>query len=247
METLPTVAPANPPTPMDIIARVASEADPDKMAKLMELQERWERSRAEAELAGALTRFQAECPPIHKGRKADRFSFAGFDDIIATIRPLLARFGLSVSFDTEHAEAGAMKATCIVRKGIASHRTTMSVPVPVELRVNKTQQFGAALSYVKRYTLCSALNIVVTDEDVDAENLHSEAFITEQQAKTLANLIGKLPPERQAKFWPAMRIVAGTLHDGTIDIIGSIQHLPAARYAEVHDSLASATQPKKGA
>ena len=39
------------------------------------------------------------------------------------------------------------------------------------MQVNDTQKWGAALSYGKRYALMAALNIVVEDEDSDAEGL----------------------------------------------------------------------------
>lgn len=178
------------PTPMSIIAQmVQTGGDPAQLEKMMDLQERWQRNSAAAAFAQALAKFQSICPPIHKGRRADRFSFAGLDDIMAVIRPILAQCGLSVSFDVEHqAESNTINICCITKCGIHEHRTRLACPVPKELKVNSTQQYGAAMSYAKRYALCAALNIVVTDEDVDASNVTSD-FITADQVKELHDLL----------------------------------------------------------
>lgn len=173
-------------TPMSIIASAlaAGKVDTDQLSKLMDLQERWERNRAAESFAQALAKFQSKCPPIHKGRSgAHGAKFAGFDDIMAMIRPVLAECGLSVSFDTESTDGKSIAATCIVKHGIHEHRTKFVCPVATDLKANASQQYGSALSYVKRYSMCAALNIVVTDEDVDAGNLDAEPITDEQRAE----------------------------------------------------------------
>lgn len=178
------------PTPMSIIAQmVQGGADTTALQNMMDMQERWERNQAAKAFADALAKFQRNCPPVHKGRRADRFNFAGFDDIMSVIRPILSDCGLSISFDIEHnAESNTINIICIVKHGIHEHRTRLACPVPKELKVNSTQQYGAAMSYAKRYALCAALNIVVTDEDVDAANLTGD-FITPDQVKEINDLL----------------------------------------------------------
>jgi hypothetical protein len=60
---------------------------------------------------------------------------------------------------------------CCIRVGAHYQDHHFTTPVPADLKVNDTQKMGAALSYAKRYVLCAALNIVVTDEDNDAASL----------------------------------------------------------------------------
>lgn len=164
------------PTPMTLIAAALdrSDIDPGKLEKLMELQERWDRNRAAEAFGQALTNFQTKCPIIHKSRTVKLssqggYKFASYDDIHREIAPLLAECGLAVSFSTDQVE-GKLKATCRIRHGTHYEDHTLTVPVP-DMRVNDTQKYGAALSYAKRYALCAALNIVVSDEDSDAEGL----------------------------------------------------------------------------
>lgn len=176
-------------TPDQAIMRMMeSGASPEVMGKFMDLQERWAANRAAEAYAEAVADFQAKCQPIHKAREVriggGSFSYAGFDDIMRAITPLLRECRISVSFDTEPVEGG-IKATCWVRHG--THRESSSVTLPVpDMKVNDAQRTGAAFSYAKRYALQNALNIVVTDEDMDGAGL-CEA-ITEEQAITLSEM-----------------------------------------------------------
>jgi len=65
-------------TPMALIQMaVQANADPDKLGKLMDLQERWEAKQAADAFGQALADFQSECPPVHKGRSIDLGRGAG--------------------------------------------------------------------------------------------------------------------------------------------------------------------------
>jgi hypothetical protein len=154
--------------PLAIIATAIERGvDPDRLEKLLELQERWEKHRAAEAFGKAIAEFQRRCPPIRKRREAKgermRFRFASLDDVMAVAGPILADVGLAVSFSTKMTEFG-IEVTCRVRCGIHFEDHALCVPIP-HMNVSDTQRYGAALSYAKRYALCAALNIVVTDED----------------------------------------------------------------------------------
>lgn len=206
---------------------VQGNADPDKLGKLMDLQERWEAKRAADAFGQALAGFQAECPPVHKGRSIDLGSgagprYAGLDDIMAVAQPILSKHGLSVSYSAS-IDDGKLHATCTIRKGCHSETSDITLPVPTQMKVNDTQKMGAAFSYAKRYALCAALNITVTDQDVDAAGLESEP-ITDNQAFALDELLSKLPANRQADFlkWLGVKDVGDT---------------PASKYTQALASL----------
>lgn len=164
-------------TPLTLI-QVALEKgiDPEQLGRLMDLQERWERNRAAEAFGAAITRFQAECPPVTKRRTVGgdagskiTYRYASYDDVMRAAAPVLTACGLAVSFSTKQQER-MVEITCRIRVGIHHEDHTVTVPVP-DMRVNDTQKFGAAISYGKRFALCAALNIVVTDEDNDAQAL----------------------------------------------------------------------------
>src|SRR5436190_8740894 len=154
-------------------AMIEKGVQPEQLSRLMDLAERWEANRAAEAFAEAVTGFQAECPMILKRRKAGtrenskvKFDFASYDDVMKEAGPLLAKWKIVPSFTTEPAEQG-VKCTCRIRVGTHVELTTLTLPIPAGV-VNDTQLYGQAVTYAKRYALCAALNIVVSDEDNDA-------------------------------------------------------------------------------
>lgn len=172
--------------PLTIIERAIDRGcDPDQLEKLLALQERWEKNEAAKRYAEAITTFQAKCPRVLKSREAViqskkgegssyKYPFASYDDIMAAIHPLLAECQIGVDFTSDLPTEGKLKITCRLRVGTHTEDKTMSVPIP-SLLANDTQRYGAALQYAKRYCLCAALNIVLTDDiDNDAAGLDEE-------------------------------------------------------------------------
>lgn len=175
---------SRPSDPLAILSlAVERGADPDQLEKLLALQERYERNQAAKAFGDAFAEFQRLCPAIRKERaptSGPSYTYASFDDVMRVAAPLLAQCKLSVSFSTEQNEK-SLTIVCRVRHGTHCEEATFSVPVP-DMRVNDAQKYGAALSYAKRYAICAALNIVVTDEDDDAEGL-IETITMEQEAQ----------------------------------------------------------------
>jgi hypothetical protein len=225
-----------PSDPMTLIAAgVQGGMSPDQLGKLMELQERHDRNRSAEAFAAALTEFQRRCPSIFKCRKTtDGKAYASFDDVMRVIAPHLAAVGLCVSFDVEHAaDAGSLNIVTILRHGTHEHRTRFSCPVPAEMRVNATQKMGAALSYAKRYGLCAALNLVVTDEDSDGSGLGDgpAPTITEEQAITLRDMV-EASGSDMVKFLKWAKV-------------SSLEEMPAAFYPTAHSTLKGRMEGKR--
>lgn len=187
-----------PTDPLAIIARAVDNGmEPDKLGKLMELQERWQRNEDAKAFAVSLSTFQAKCPQITKRRTMDLGggkgpTYASLDDIMREVSGLLQECGLAVTFSASITDGGMMKAVCKLHCGSHVQESEITLPVPSAMRVNDTQKMGAALSYAKRYALCAALNIVVTDEDNDGANLAASGemeLVTGAQAAELADMI----------------------------------------------------------
>lgn len=164
------------------------DIDPDRAKGFLDIYERLQATEAAEEFGHAMAVFQSKCPPIFKSRSIDLGggkgpTYAGLDDIMEVIKPILAECELSLSFSASVTDAGQMKVICSVRRGRHVEHSEITLAVPSQMRVNDTQKMGAALSYAKRYALCAALNIIVTDEDNDAAKLTET--ITEQQLATI--------------------------------------------------------------
>jgi hypothetical protein len=190
-----------PLSPATILQRmVESGQDPRPM---MDIFREWEDRIAAEAFGDALAAFQAKCPRITKNRQIDLGGgkgplYASLDDIDLVVRPILAQCGLSVRYSAAMTDAGQVHATCFVRHGRHEESSEVTLPVPSQMRVNDTQKMGAALSYAKRYALCDALNIIVTDQDTDGEGLVET--LNQEQIATLDEWLSQLPAPDTRKF-----------------------------------------------
>jgi hypothetical protein len=113
----------------------------------------------------SLAEFQQEVPTIHKATQGYGYTYADLPKIFEVINPLLKKHGLgftqlihgtdliTIIFHVESGETLESK-TCI--------------PQNVQLKgMNDFQVFGSACTYLRRYSLSSALGLV-TDKDTDA-------------------------------------------------------------------------------
>lgn len=225
--------------PMALLqAAIDKGVNPDQLEKLIALQERWDRSRAAERFAGAIGAFQAECPVVMKARDADlgryEYKFADYGDVMAEAGPLLRKYGIVVTFTTAMV-ASLLSVVCRVRVGTHVEETRIDLPIP-NVGANDAQKFGAAVSYGKRYSICAALNIVVSDrsEDDDANSLHK---ITREQVGEVERMLVETGADRE-KFlnW------AGGIRD--------VRDMTAAWYPKALNELKrkkAANAEKKGA
>lgn len=217
--------------PMTLLQQaIDSGADPDKLEKLTALVERWRDRQDTERFADSLAGFQKRCPVVKKTRgvslergKPPSYHYASLDDIMRQVGPLLAECGLSVSFSASVGEDRLLTATCSVRCGTHTQDSHVTLPVPSDMRVNDTQKMGAALSYAKRYALCSALNIVVGDEDTDGGGL-TKTITPDQQAamQDLCDYVKQDVPKLLAWIQPGLK---------------SLADIPVTRYADAMEML----------
>lgn len=180
-----------------------STIDPDKLEKLLSLQERWEDRQAEKALSAALSAFQAECPAIKKQRENTHLktAYAKIDDIMAAIQPVLSKHGLSVSFDTPSTKESLTAICYVMHSAGAKFSRQVTVPVDTGMRgANITQQLGSASSYAQRYALIAALNLNVTDRQDDDGGASGDPPIDNDQISDILNLLDQCPPESKPGF-----------------------------------------------
>jgi hypothetical protein len=185
--------------PLVLIERMIEKGvDPTALRQMMDLSERWETNQAAKRFAERITMFQSKCEAVYKGRAAQfdekdgsgnktgnkvaAYKFASYDDIMAEVQPILAECEIVVTFSTDEPKEGrpGLSGKCRVRVGQHTEDSYLFLPIP-EMKVNATQKFGAALSYLKRYLLCAALNIRTTDVDDDA-GTQFDTITAKQQA-----------------------------------------------------------------
>jgi hypothetical protein len=169
-------------------------ADLDKLERLIELKERWEKQEAEKAFNLAMANFQKQCPIVKKSdivkdkNGKERYRFANIGDIINQVGKIISDNELFYDFKTEEVD-GFMKVICTVTHSKGhSKATDFKVPIGKEEYMTDVQKYGARLTFAKRYSFCNVFGITTADEDNDAQ--------TTGRADAPTN--GKIPPNENA-------------------------------------------------
>jgi hypothetical protein len=170
----------------------------DTIERLVELKLKLDSVEAQKAFSSALAAFQAECPPVKKGSKANitstrtggthSYTFAELDDIARTVNPVLAKNGLSYSWDST-VDKDTLTCVCTLRHS-AGHSVTASFKLPTATNssMSEQQKIGSALTFAKRQSLSSVLGITTTDDDTDASDVDPTP-ISEDQVIAIDDLI----------------------------------------------------------
>jgi len=178
------------------------------------------RSETIVKLAAALVNAQAEWPAIGKSADGYGYKYAPLDQVIAAVRPVLAKHDLSfvqMPGTSEHLDQIVLTTTLLHFSGEYIEET-MTIPVPKVGKANAAQCYGAGLTYARRYSLESMLGIAST-EDVDGGNGAGGDGVDDP---------GPLPDDEQV-------IIEGKGEDFWINVLALID-----RYTVVHHAQAAA-------
>lgn len=167
---VPTEHPAMPVlntiTPMDMVAQaLTSGASIEVLSKLMDLQERWEKTQARKDFDEAIASAKAEIKPVARNKKGHNDKrYADFSAYAREVDPILAEHGLSYRFRTEQDDR--IKVTCVLsHRGGHSETNTLAGPADSSGSKNAIQAIGSTLTYLQRYTLTQALGLAASDDD----------------------------------------------------------------------------------
>ena len=185
---------------LSMIERVAldSNADVSKLEKMIELQERVMANQAKQQFDQAMLNFQIKKPVIEKSAVANKTKYAKLPNIQAAIDPVLREFGLFTRWSTTATQSGKTRVTCIVTH-IGGHSETSSMDVSPDKSgsKNEIQAEGSAITYAQRYTLCSLLSLVLSE---DTEGNSVKPTITAQQVKIIEKKLAFLGDDAKAKM-----------------------------------------------
>jgi hypothetical protein len=206
------LATVQPTIEMLLGAALAAGRSAAEVKELRELHRDMKADRALEAFNRAFVQFKKECPPIPRTRKTDQYTrvtadgrrvqgdFADLETIAKVVNPVLLRHGLSYRWTDTKLIDGLMVVTCRLAHEDGHSEDSPSPPFPVGKpivskagnQVQSVQQVSASTStYARRYSLISALGLTTVDEDDDGlgENGEPAGSITEEQAKTIQDLI----------------------------------------------------------
>ena len=172
---------------LNVLMEKAMTAGPEGVQMLKELvalSREVQADLARAEFFDAMAAFQRECPPIKKSSRAEfvtksggraSYTFAELDEIARTVNPLLARLGLSYSWDSSVTENGVLVCVCTLRHK-DGHSTTASFGSKIEgsSLMSGHQATAATLTYARRQSLVQVLGLTMTDDDLDGRDVGRE-------------------------------------------------------------------------
>jgi len=196
--------PADPMVSM--IERVAMDPNLpiERLTALMDMRERQMNKEAEQVFNQAFAAAMAEMPDVPKSgeNKHSGQKYSTLDDLIRTTRPILARHGLSLNWQTS-ASGNEYSVTAIVRHAMGhSIQTTLTGARDTGKQMNVLQGGGSTETYLKRYTGFSILGLSSGDEVDDDGRGAGIQTVTAEQYVILRDLIAETGTD-EAKFHQA--------------------------------------------
>ena len=177
-------------TPAEMLSiAVQQGAELDKLEKLMELQERWEKNEAKKAYTNAMSKFRSECPTILKTKDGHNSKYAGLAETIGQIKGLLAKNGLSHSWRTEQGNNMIAVTCCITHSQGHSECTSLSAGADSSGSKNSIQAIGSTVTYLERYTLVAILGLASSDQDDDGKASSSGGMFVSDEKSILDALL----------------------------------------------------------
>jgi len=161
--------PADPMVSM--IERIAMDPNSDlaKLEKMLDMKERHEAAQAKADFDSAFSQASAGFPEIplngrnnHNGQR-----YAELKDIIGKTRPVLARYGLALSFSTEVDDKHVIVTAELSHKSGHTKRNSLPLPRDTGSGRNAVQAVGSSQTYGQRYTAQAILGLSLGEDTED--------------------------------------------------------------------------------
>jgi hypothetical protein len=221
---------------LNFVARAVKDPaiDVAKLAELLRIQREIIAREARLQFTRAMSAVQGEMQPVLRNARNDQTSsrYATLEAIDAAIRPVYARHGFCLSFNSEPMDGSNVRVVCEVSHH-GRHSKEYRLDAALDLlgpqgKANKTplHGLGSSLSYIRRYLTCMIFNVVLTNEDNDGNRTRGEpGKLSAGQVEELNGLM-RLTRTVERKFLDA-------LAPG----LNAIEEAPAADYPRLKNAL----------
>lgn len=118
---------------------------------------------------------QADFETLPKDKQGYGYKYTDWDTVISKVRPILKKheLGFTQLLDTKDGKNGIT--TRVFSSSGGFIESWVTIPDITIAKANAAQNFGASITYMKRYALCAMLGIS-SDEDIDAETRPAEQY-----------------------------------------------------------------------
>jgi len=222
-------------TPLDMLNAALERGDTiEKMEKLMDLQERWEKAQAQKAFFEAKARFKANAPTVIKDAENKQYNstYATIGNVVNTVSEALGKHDLDASWDIDQPENsdGIIVVTCTLTHPMG-HKQSVKMKSPPDKSGNKNpiQQIKSATTYLKLATFEAVTGIATKEGNKDDDgNAAGSPPISEEQTKHIMNLIDETESSA-AQFCKYFKVAA-------------VAALPASKF----DAAVKALEKKRG-
>ncbi|MFX0135465.1 MAG: ERF family protein [Candidatus Hodarchaeota archaeon] len=184
---------------------IQKDFDIDRLSKLMDLQERWEKNEAKKAFVAAMTEFKKNPPQIIKDMHVEfqttkgktSYNHASLGNVVGAVTEALSQHQMSANWQTEQNQ-NAVKVTCNITH-VAGHTESISITAPPDTSGTKNtiQAIGSTITYLQRYTLLAICGLATNEFEDDGRqgNVNNNKPQSSQQLKNNnnkdKNLVGK--------------------------------------------------------
>ena len=191
------------PTPADLLRMAVSQgADLDKLTKLMDLQERWEKNQARKAFVAAMNAFKTNPPDIVKNASAEfrtkpknggegylvSWDYASLDHICDAVIAGLSEHGISHDWSFEQ-KGDTINVTCVLTHDLGHERRT-SLAGPPDFSGDKSpiHAIYSTVTHLERYTLLGAVGLAAREpgDDIPPQEM-SAGNRTRENCALMAN------------------------------------------------------------
>lgn len=185
------------------VALIDERVQPEKMEKLLSIKREIERDEDEKEYNRNFALMQEELPVITKDAEIVvkgqvRSKYARYDTIAKAIRPVLKKYGFRTRATTQ-IEGRVVKVMVTIKRGLHQEVSEVAMPLDESEYRNVVQNYGATITFCKRYALIAALDIIIEGQDSDATFY---SLVNEDQRKAIQGMIeiNKMSDDAVSKF-----------------------------------------------
>lgn len=186
------------------------EVDVEKLERLWSMYDAERKRQAEQAFNSALGEMQAHMPAIREGGKIQHggkliSTYGRWDeDILPVVRPILREHGFGLSFRTETKDHVTVEAVLSHESG-HSERTSITLSPDTSGSKSGPQSVASSVSYGKRYTAASLLNLEIHGQDDDAQQASGPERVSVEQVANLEALIAEVGADR-TRFLEFLRV-----------------------------------------
>ncbi len=224
--------PATSTTP-DALIQLAMQtgADLDRLERLMEMKERYERAEAQKAFTEAMVAFKAENIVVKKDRDNLQFGsrYTSLGVLVNTVTPFLSKHGLSADWDLDQADGITVICTLTHRLG-GFKSVRFSGPKDTSGKKNDLQQIKSTVTYLKSVTYESVCGIATTDANMDDDG----------------NGAGDDTPTKSlSEIWCGKAVAAPTLGELQKVWEAGVAHIERAQDREAYEQFKGACNTRK--